>query len=734
MLQDCLGTYQTYILKMSKNKSKDPFFKRESKNYKNPIPSREFILEVMKEHGAPIKFNELVRVLSIKKSEEEILSRRLKAMRRDGQILKNRRDIFCIAEKLNCIAGRVQGHADGYGFLIPDDPDSNDVFLNQREMSKVFHNDRVMVQISGFDRKGKSEGTIIEILERKNTVLVGRVIQSHGVTIVSAEDKRIHQDILVPYGKDQNAKPGDIVEVEITTQPAMNIKPMGQVIEIIGKLDDSGIEIEIALRKHSLPFRFDKKIDKELTKIKDITEKDLKGRIDLRNQHFVTIDGETAKDFDDAVYAEKKGDQYRLIVAIADVSHYVKEGAALDEEALNRGNSVYFPRRVIPMLPELLSNGLCSLNPNVDRLVLVCDMNLSKEGEVLNYSFYPSVINSKNRLTYTLVSELIFKNLGKESQSQELLERLSVLKEVYLLLSKQRENRKAIDFDRIESQIIFNESGKIDNIVPLERNEAHRVIEECMLAANVSAADFLLKNKSGIFRNHEKPKEEKLEILKSVMSDFKVHMDGGINPDVKDYGLLLEKIKTRENYQMLQTMILRSMQQANYSSENKGHFGLAYDKYTHFTSPIRRYPDLVVHRMIKSLVIDKKYPKKNLESIANHCSSTERRADEATRDVETWLKCFFMKDKIGEKFEVITSSVTNFGLFVEIPSLHIEGLLHVTELGTDYFIFNKEKQMLEGEKTKNKFRLGDELLVKLIRVDLELGKIDFTLIKKIKNA
>ena len=432
MLQDCLGTYQTYILKMSKNKSKDPFFKRESKNYKNPIPSREFILEVMKEHGAPIKFNELVRALGIKKSEEEILSRRLKAMRRDGQILKNRRDIFCIAEKLNCIAGRVQGHADGYGFLIPDDPDSNDVFLNQREMSKVFHNDRVMVQISGFDRKGKSEGTIIEILERKNTVLVGRVIQSHGVTIVSAEDKRIHQD----------------------------------------------------------------------------------------------IDGETAKDFDDAVYAEKKGDQYRLIVAIADVSHYVKEGTALDEEALNRGNSVYFPRRVIPMLPELLSNGLCSLNPNVDRLVLVCDMNLSKEGEVLNYSFYPSVINSKNRLTYTLVSELIFKNLGKESQSQELLERLSVLKEVYLLLSKQRENRKAIDFDRIESQIIFNESGKIDNIVPLERNEAHRVIEECMLAANVSAADFLLKNKSGLFRNNEKPKEEKLEILNVTNHDTQINAAG----------------------------------------------------------------------------------------------------------------------------------------------------------------------------------------------------------------
>ena len=365
-----------------KAKSKDPFFKRESQKYENPIPSREFILDIMKEHGTPIKKNQLIRLLGIQEAEEEILSHRLKAMRRDGQILKNRKDVFCVAEKLNCIPGKVQGHADGYGFLIPDDSKQSDIFLSQREMSKVFHNDRVMVQISGLDRKGKAEGTIIEILERNNKVLVGRVVQSHGVTIVSAEDKRINQDILIPYGKDFNAVPGDIVEVEITTQPAMNIKPMGQVIEIIGKLDDSGIEIEIALRKHNLPFRFDKKVDKELTKIKDICDKDLDDRVDLRNQMFVTIDGETAKDFDDAVYAEKESDGYRLMVAIADVSHYVQEGTELDKEAFNRGNSVYFPRRVIPMLPEILSNGLCSLNPNVDRLVMVADMKISSSGDV----------------------------------------------------------------------------------------------------------------------------------------------------------------------------------------------------------------------------------------------------------------------------------------------------------------------------------------------------------------
>ena len=715
----------------SNKRSKYPFYKRESQKYSHPIPSREFILDIMKEYGTPIKKNELIKLLNIKKIEEEALTHRLKAMRRDGQILKNRKDVFCVAEKLNCISGKIQGHPDGYGFLIPDEPDHDDIFLNQKEMGKVFHNDRVMVQISGLDRKGKVEGTIVEVLERFNTVLVGRVVQSYGVTIVAAEDKRIHQDIIIPYGKDMDAVPGDIVEVEITTQPAMNIKPMGQVIEIVGKLDDSGIEIEIALRKHNLPFRFDKKIEKELEKISEINDTDLKDRVDLRDKFFVTIDGETARDFDDAVYAENHEDYFKLLVGIADVSHYVKDGSALDKEAFDRGNSVYFPRRVIPMLPEKLSNGLCSLNPNVDRLVMIADMNISNKGNVQSYEFYPAVINSKHRLTYTLVDQLIFQRKDQKDYPKELSEHLEILKLVYQVLSEARNKRHAIEFDRIESQIVFDEGGKIKDIVPLTRNEAHRLIEECMLAANVSAADYMLSKEIGLFRNHEKPKEEKLEILKSVLSDFRVHMEGGLSPDVKDYEELIHKIKNKENFQMLQTMILRSMQQANYGAENKGHFGLAYDKYTHFTSPIRRYPDLVVHRLIKSFLKKGKLKTENTESIGNHCSTTERRADEATRDVENWLKCFYMKDRIGEKFDVVISSVTNFGIFVEIPRLHIEGLVHVTELGNDYFVFNKEKQMLEGEKTKKKFRLGDEVVVKLIRVDLELGKIDFTYIKNL---
>lgn len=714
---------------MKKTRKKDPFFDRESENYESPLPSREFIIQVMEEEGVPLKKKDLLNILNIKKAEEDIFNRRLRAMLRDGQILKNRKETFCLPTKLNAVSGKIQGHPDGFGFLIPDEPGNEDIFLSPVEMKKAFHNDRVIVQISSKDRRGRLEGKIIEVLERANTVLVGRVINSFGVTIVAAEDKRINQDIIIPYGQDLDAKAGNIVEVEITTQPALNAKPMGKIIEILGDIHDSGIEIEIALRKHKLPFKFNDKVLKEVKKI-TFNLDDLSERQDLRDFYFVTIDGETAKDFDDAVYAEENSNGFRLLVAIADVSHYVKEKTALNDEAFLRGNSVYFPRRVIPMLPEKLSNDLCSLNPNVDRLCMVCDMSIDNNGNIDNYNFSPAVINSKQRLTYTFVNEIIFL---KEKKVDPILENhLMVLKKVYQVFLRKRKERHAIDFETNESLIHFNENGKIEKISTLQRNEAHKLIEEAMLAANVCAADFLLESKFGMFRNHEKPKEEKLEILKSVLSDFKVYFDGGSDPKSQNYVELIDKLKNHEARHILQTMILRSMQQANYGSENKGHFGLSYDKYTHFTSPIRRYPDLIVHRLIKQrLKNDKKsIEQKHLNDIALHCSSTERRADEATRDVESWLKCFYMKDRIGEVFDVIVSSVTNFGLFVEIQEMYIEGLVHITELGNDYFIFKKELQMLEGEKSKNKFKLGDKLTVKLIRVDLDLGKIDFSLIKK----
>ena len=729
---------------MKKNNKKnirenDPQKEREVTLYENPIPSRELILEVMANHGVPIKKNELIQLLDIREDEAIFLEKRLRAMARQGQILINRKDILCISEKLNLIPGRVMGHPDGFGFLIPDDKTSNDIFLSPREISQVLNNDRVMVQVTGQDRKGRLEGTIVEILERVNHIIVGRVVQGEGVTIVAAEDKRINQDFLIPHNEDMDAKPGQVVEIEVTTQPARRVKPMGKVIKILGNYNDSGIEIEIALRKHHLPYEFSSKALKQAAAYsKDVPASDHKGREDLRSLPLVTIDGETARDFDDAVYAEPAKDGWRLVVAIADVSSYVSSQTALDEEALERGNSVYFPRRVIPMLPEALSNGLCSLNPNVDRLCMVCDMIISEEGKVTSYQFYPSVMNSKARLTYTIVDQILNQNNQElQSEHKHVVPHLINLQKVFNILFKQRELRSAIEFDSTETTIIFNDQGKIDFIKPVYRNQAHRIIEECMLSANVCAANFLLDNDdNGLFRNHETPTPEKLENLRGFLLEFGLSLSGGDNPTSKDYGALIKKVTGRPDEHLLQTVLLRSMQQAVYSNENKGHFGLAYEAYTHFTSPIRRYPDLIVHRAIKEKLSKVKSSIKNISQIAMHCSGTERKADDATRDVEAWLKCYFMQDKVGQIFEGTVAGVTGFGLFVELDDIFIEGLLHVTELGSDYFTYDKQKHAMVGERSSTQYRLGDRLKVKVVRVDLETSKIDFSLIggeKRIKT-
>jgi len=729
---------------MKKNNKKniresDPQKDREDTLYENPIPSRELILEVMSNHGVPIKKNELIQLLDIREDEAIFLEKRLRAMARQGQILINRKDILCISEKLNLIPGRVMGHPDGFGFLIPDDKTSNDIFLSPREISQVLNNDRVMVQVTGQDRKGRLEGTIVEILERVNHIIVGRVVQGEGVTIVAAEDKRINQDFLIPHNEDMDAKPGQVVEIEVTTQPARRVKPMGKVIKILGNYNDSGIEIEIALRKHHLPYEFSSKALKQAEAYsKEVPASDHNAREDLRSLPLVTIDGETARDFDDAVYAEPAKDGWRLVVAIADVSSYVSSQTALDEEALERGNSVYFPRRVIPMLPEALSNGLCSLNPNVDRLCMVCDMVISEEGKVTSYQFYPSVMNSKARLTYTIVDEILNQNNQElQSEHKHVVPHLINLQKVFNILFKQRELRSAIEFDSTETTIIFNDQGKIDFIKPVYRNQAHRIIEECMLSANVCAADFLLDNDgNGLFRNHETPTPEKLENLRGFLLEFGLSLSGGDNPTSKDYGALIKKVTGRPDEHLLQTVLLRSMQQAVYSNENKGHFGLAYEAYTHFTSPIRRYPDLIVHRAIKEKLSKVKSSIKNISQIAMHCSGTERKADDATRDVEAWLKCYFMQDKVGQIFEGTVAGVTGFGLFVELDDIFIEGLLHVTELGSDYFTYDKQKHAMVGERSSTQYRLGDRLKVKVVRVDLETSKIDFSLIggeKRIKT-
>ena len=709
----------------------DPQKEREIILYENPIPSRELILEVMTNHGVPIKKNDLIRLLDIQEDEAIFLEKRLRAMARQGQILINRKDVLCISEKLNLIPGKVMGHPDGFGFLIPDDKTVNDIFLSPRELSQVLNNDRVMVQVTGQDRKGRLEGTIVEILERVNKIIVGRVVQREGVTIVAAEDKRINQDFLISHNDDMNAKTGQVVEIEVTTQPARRVKPMGKVIKILGNYDDSGIEIEIALRKHHLPYEFSPEAIKQAEAYsKNVSTSDHKGRKDLRSLPLVTIDGETARDFDDAVYAEPLKNGWRLVVAIADVSSYVSPQTSLDDEALERGNSVYFPRRVIPMLPEALSNGLCSLNPNVDRLCMVCDMVINEIGKVTSYEFYPSVMNSKARLTYTIVDQILNKNNQElQSEYENVVPHLINLQKVFDILFKQRELRSAIEFDSTETTIVFNEQGKIDFIKPVYRNQAHRIIEECMLSANVCAADFLLDNNGdGLFRNHETPTAEKLENLRGFLLEFGLSLSGGDSPTSKNYGELIKKITGRPDEHLLQTVLLRSMQQAVYSNENKGHFGLAYEAYTHFTSPIRRYPDLIVHRAIKEKLTNKKSSVKNISQIAMHCSGTERKADDATRDVESWLKCYFMQDKVGKIFEGTVAGVTGFGLFVELDDIFIEGLLHVTELGSDYFTYDKQKHAMVGERTTIQYRLGDRLKVKVVRVDLETSKIDFSLV------
>ena len=719
------------MIKPKKNSLRlnDPQKDREAMFYDQPLPSRELILKIMTEQGVPLSIDQLILLLEIDESEIEAFNKRIRAMERQGQIMRNRKNDFCISEKLNLIPGRIQGHPDGFGFLIPDQGD-DDIFLSSREMMQVLHNDRVMVQTIGQDRKGRPEGKVIEILERKNETLVGRVVQGQGVTIVAAEDKRINQDFLIPYHFDMDAKPGQIVVIEITAQPSFKSRPMGKVIQILGNYADSGMEIEIALRKHQLPYNFSQEtIEIAESFPKKVTEQDFKGRIDLRDLSLITIDGETARDFDDAVYAESVDKNWRLVVAIADVSFYVQPDKILDKEAFERGNSVYFPRRVIPMLPEALSNGLCSLNPHVDRLCMICDMMIDQQGKVISYKFYPSVMESKARMTYTDVSTLLNETSPELTEKYKaIIPHIKNLDSVYKILTKQRHARGAIEFASSETIMIFNDQGKIDRIEPVIRNEAHRIIEECMLAANVCAANFLIEHEHpALYRIHEGPTEERLENLQIFLAEFGFMLGGGNKPSIKDYATVIEKIKGRPDEHLLQTVLLRSMQQAVYSPDNIGHFGLAYEAYAHFTSPIRRYPDLLIHRAIKATLEKKKMPAANWNVLGQHCSMTERRADDATRDVSSWLKCYYMQDKIGEIYEGTVAGVTSFGLFVSIDGIYIEGLLHVTELGNDYFTYDKARHAMVGERSHVIYRLGDRLKVKLVRVDLELSKIDFSL-------
>ena len=722
--------------KPSKLRRSDPFFERESQKYDFPLPSREFVIQTLGEHGVPLAFSDLARALDILPEELQFFERRLFAMQRDGQVMRNRRDAYLLPAKADLIRGTVQGHPDGYGFVTTDD-EGPDIFLGPNEMREVLHGDRVMVRVAGMDRRGRPEGKLVEVLERANTRIVGRVLVENGVTLVVPENRRICQEIMLAPGGKAKVKPvaGQVVVVEIIEQPTRYAQPIGRIVELLGNYADPGMEIEIALRKHELPFEFSAEAKEQARRLPDKVRKmDWKGREDITALPLVTIDGETARDFDDAVFCERQGRGFRLVVAIADVSHYVTVGSALDGEGYERGNSVYFPRRVIPMLPEKISNGLCSLNPQVERLCMVCDMAISQTGVIKQFRFYPAVMFSKARLTYNQVAAALY---DKDAAALEvvggLLPHLQNLDKLFRVLLKARAKRGAIDFETQETRMIFDDNGKIEKIVPESRNDAHRVIEECMLAANVCASEFLQANEHpALYRVHEGPTPDKLAKLRDFFAEFGLQLGGGDEPRASDYGRLLEQIQGRPDLQLLQTVMLRSLRQAVYSPENVGHFGLAYDAYTHFTSPIRRYPDLLVHRAIKAVLSGQRYQpvqdNGDWEAIGMHCSMTERRADEADRDVENWLKCYYMRDRIGEEFDGSVSSVVPFGLFVALDDVFVEGLVHISDLGNDYFHYDDAHHTLVGERGGERYRLSDRIRVQLVRVNMEASKIDFRLV------
>jgi len=687
------------------------------------------ILETLNAQGVPVSNAQLEKLLGITEGEREGFERRLAAMQRDGQIMRNRRDAICVVTKLDLITGKVQGHPDGFGFLIRDDG-GPDMFLGPPEMHKILHGDRVAAREIGVDRRGRPEAKIVEILEHVNHRIVGRLRNEQGVFFVVPENRRISQELLVPPGDSLGATAGQVVVAEIIAQPARHAQPIARIVETLGNYADPGMEIEIALRKHDLPYEFPPAVEKASARFDGkVTAQDIAGREDVRKLPLVTIDGETARDFDDAVYCEPRGKGFRLLVAIADVSHYVEHADALDREALTRGNSVYFPRRVIPMLPEVLSNGLCSLNPHVDRLCMVCDMNIDAHGEVADYRFYPAVMWSHARFTYTVVADILENPQGAAAvEHRALVPQLTDLYRLYHVLAKSRAKRGAIDFETIETQMIFDAHGKIERIVPVKRNDAHRIIEECMLAANVCASDILRDNEHpALYRVHQGPTPERLLGLREFLKGFGLELGGGNTPHAKDYAKVLERVKDRPDAQLLQTAMLRSLRQAVYSPENLGHFGLAYEAYTHFTSPIRRYPDLLIHRAIKAVLRKKRYEPGDWAELGMQCSLTERRADEATRDVEAWLKCYYMRDRVGDVFDGTISSAVAFGIFIALDGVYVEGLVHVSDLGSDYFHFDAAKHQLVGERTAKRYRLGDRVRVRVVRVDIESSKIDFVL-------
>ena len=698
---------------------------------------------------APMAFGDIAAQLDLSSERDlDALRKRLRAMQRDGQIISGRRGAYGVPKRMDLLRCRIMGHRDGYGFARPLEG-GDDLFLSAREMYQVFDGDEVLVSMAGVDRRGRAEGQVVEVLTRAHTKVVGRYMEESGIGFLLPHNTRIRNHILIPPKAKGGARHGQLVSVALTDYPSATLGAKGEVEEVLGDHLDPGLEIDVAIRAHGIPWEWPDEVLREAGALgEEPTAADKTHRVDLRDVPFVTIDGEDARDFDDAVWCAPQANGFQLRVAIADVSHYVPVGSALDEEASLRGNSVYFPERVVPMFPEVLSNGLCSLKPEVDRLAMVCDMQIDHSGQLQDYAFYEAVIHSHARLTYTDVGTVIEDGWSRHVPAER-VEDIERLLGLYKVLRSAREQRGALDFETQETRILFDEQRKIAAIEPVHRNSAHKLIEECMLIANVATAQFLeALEQPALFRVHEGPSAEKLENLRAFLGELSLDLPGGMKPTPEHYQSLLGRVEARDDSHIIQTMLLRSLSQAVYQPENAGHFGLHYEAYAHFTSPIRRYPDLLVHRAIRAAIRSRSkgahirrvkgaaplkrkkiypYDTGAMVALGEQCSMTERRADDATREVDAWLKCEFLKDRIGEEFEGVIAAVTTFGVFVELSDLYIEGLIHVSALPGDYYHFDQSKQRLIGERTRQVFQLGGAVTVRVARVDLDDRKIDLEL-------
>lgn len=726
------------VKKISENwQERDPYYRREIEKYgKNPLPSREFILLWLEEQGKLLTFPQIVKAFNMSEARGDLLHYRIKAMIAAGQLMRNRQGFIGVSHKMDLVSGYVIAHPEGYGFLNVEG-DIDDGFIPPQYMRELMHGDKILARIKHVDGQGRKDYVPVEILQRGQKRVVGKLLNNQGIFSVIPENRRLTQPIMIPKAALGDAVANQIVLAEITAYPSKHQQAIGTIVKVLGDEMAAGLEVAIAIENYNIPNHFSDAVRAQIEKMPDaLQEADYVDRLDLRHLPMVTIDGISARDFDDALYAEKRGENYRLFVAIADVSYYVKPDSPLDEEAYARGTSVYFPDRVVPMLPEKLSNGLCSLNPHVDRLCLVCELTITPSGQIKNSKFHQAVIQSHARLTYETVEKILFLQdpLMQESFAQ-LRAPLEDLRAVYQILRTAREKRQAIRFDFKEAEFLFDSEGKIESIQARKELESYQLIEECMVIANVAAAKFLQKHKLiGLYRVHDKPSAERFEKVFNYFAKLGFKTPSFDTVTVEHFAHLLKKAEGRQDRALLEKMILRSLPQALYSSENRGHFALALSHYAHFTSPIRRYPDLLVHRAIRHCLQEESsevslYSLEKMDEMAKHCSMTERRADDASRDAMDFLKCEFMSHRIGDEFFGEISSVTSFGLFITLDEFFIDGLVHVSTLPSDYYHYDADNVRLLGERSGHSYQLMDKVRIRVVQVNIEDKKIDFELLE-----